>query len=141
MTINELVYEEIHKSLTGITSSKICDMHPEIPRGTITSAVAKLRHKGRVVSEVVGKEALLFSDKVHAMRMAIPPEYNQRKRLDKDVRTTLKPFAEFARLMLKNSPTGNSSVWLSATTQTPTVQLAEGKWFLDALELFNTLEG
>lgn len=145
MSVGAIVYREIHKHRKGLTSAQVCDLHPEIPRRTITSSVAKLRKKGLLYGEMSEGIQVLFSDKnAPIVRGPIPKKSQSTEAsstLDKEVTLkALKPFADFAKLMLKNKPFGNSSVWLSATTQTPTVQIADAKWFMDALALVEALE-
>jgi len=46
----------------------------------------------------------------------------------------------FAEEMLKNKAWGHLHVWLSGSTEPPTISLGEGLWFLEALDLYKELK-
>ena len=161
------IVNSIENNPTGISSSEVCNLLSEYPRGSVTSAIAKLKKKNRIFSVIWGvqKLPLLFSKEAYlhlmhedapervvqapAVRGSIPQ--GKLEEAIREVKTSpkeipppeeiariLKPFADYAEQMKKNGlMTGG--VWISATTKKPTVQIGEIKWFLEAQNLYKSL--
>ena len=146
LSLTDLILNEV-KTHPGITSPEICAKYPHIQRGTVTSKISKLKGRNLIFSEEtpsrVGQTLKLFpacpvvqgAIKVQAkLTPLIPVGYTK-----EDILAVLRPFAEFASKMNKNGVSGTLNVWLSATTLNPTVGVAPGSWFIDALALLKKM--
>ena len=150
----------------GHTSSEICDIHPHILRATVTSVISKLKRRGDVSIDSLGKLSGVGvpAPRIYKKNASQAPESSSasgtykfvakcspspapepiselRPTLDKDrTLNILKPFAEYATfLRSKGLGSGHPYVLMAGTTDVPHVVTADGNWFLDAEAYYNDL--
>jgi len=161
---NGLIIACIQAASNGITSPEICSKYPFLNKSSITSAISKFKSKGLVVgvAQEGSNSALLFTPGNYVKFSSATSElvtsledpdvtivatqegngHDTEEMISLEVsqlRRVLLPFAKFAEAMIKNSPTDQSSVWLSATTAIPTVTIEDGSAFIEALKLLETI--
>ncbi len=141
-SVIDTIHETIKRNPRGITSPAICAKHPELNRGTVTSAISKLKARGLVKADpqtAVNQAVMLYPSVAPQPQPKAAPV--TASKLDvAHIIAVLKPFADLAAVMDTNKVMGKPYVLLSATTCQPTLTIADGDWFFAARDLISKLQ-